>query len=172
MQFSDMIVPVLFAGVLLTGLLKKVNVFSAFTEGAKSGLATSVQILPSLVGFITCIGMLRASGAIEIFCAVLRPLSERIGIPSEILPLALFRPLSGSGSLSVCQQLLTEYGPDSLIGRTASVLQSSGETTFYIISLYYGSIGVSRTRHAVPAALIGDLVCILTSCWIVQMIFP
>jgi len=171
MQFSDIVIPLLFAGILIIGMLKKINVFSTFTDGAKEGLQISVQILPALVGLMTCIGMLRASGAIEIFCEVFRPFSEKLGIPPEVLPLALFRPLSGSGSLSVCRQLLEEYGPDSLIGRIACVLQSSGETTFYIISLYYGSIGVSRTRHAISSALIGDFICILMSCWIVQIFF-
>lgn len=171
MRISDMIIPVMIAVILLNGMRKKIDVFSVFTDGAKDGLQTSFRILPALIGLMTCIGMLKASGAVDIFCTVLEPFSEKLGIPPEVLPLALFRPLSGSGSLSICQQILTEYGPDSPIGRIASILQSSGETTFYIVSLYYGSIGVSRTRHAIPSALFGDLVCILASCWIIRIFF-
>lgn len=171
MQFSDLIVPILFASVLMAAFFRKTDPFSSFMSGAKEGMKTSLQILPALVGLMTCIGMLRASGALDIFCSVLTPFTEKLGIPAEVLPLALIRPLSGSGSLSVCRQILAEYGPDSLIGRTASVLQGSGETTFYVISLYLGSAGVSRTRHAVPAALIGDLVCLAAACWTVRIFF-
>ena len=171
MHFSDLIVPAIFSLILLSGLLKKVDVFAEFTSGAGEGIRTSLQLLPALIGLMTCIGMLRASGAIEVFCTSIAPLTTKLGLPAEILPLALIRPLSGSGSLSVCQQILAEHGPDSLIGRIASVLQGSSETTFYTVSLYYGSIAVSRTRHAVPASLIGDLICFLTSCWVVSIIF-
>lgn len=171
MKFSDLIVPLIFAVILLTGFLKKVDVFARFTDGAAEGIRTSFRILPALVGLMTCINMLKASGAMEIFCTVLSPLTEKAGIPAEILPLAMIRPLSGSGALSVCRQILTEYGPDSTIGRIACVLQGAGETTFYTISLYYGSIGVSRTRHAIPASLVGDIVCVLVGCWIVRIIF-
>ena len=171
MQFSDLLVPILFASILMTAFFRKTDPFSSFMTGAKEGLKTSLQILPALIGLMTCIGMLRASGALDIFCSVLAPLAEKSGVPAEVLPLALIRPLSGSGSLSICRQLLAEYGPDSLIGRTASVLQGSGETTFYVISLYFGNVDVSRTRHAIPAALIGDLVCLAAACWIARIFF-
>jgi len=171
MRFSDIVIPAVFCLILLAGLWHKVNVYESFTDGAADGIRTSFQILPSLIGLMTCIGMLRASGAVEMFCAVIGPFTERLGLPAEILPLALIRPLSGSGALSVCQQILTQYGPDSTIGRIASVLQGSSETTFYTISLYYASIRISRTRYAIPASLAGDLACFLASCWIVQILF-
>ena len=171
MRFSDLIVPCVFALILLAGLFSRRDVFSDFCEGAADGLENTLRLLPTLVGLMTCIGMLRASGALELLSAAVGPLTERIGIPAEILPLALLRPFSGSGSLSLCQQLITRYGPDSRLGRIASVLQGSSETTFYTISLYYGSISVTRTRYAIPASLAGDLACLLCSCWTVQFLF-
>ena len=171
MRFSDFVVPVVFCLILGFGLFKKVDVYDTFTTGAASGIKTSFRILPALIGLMTCIGMLQASGAVEIFCAFMTPAAEHLGLPAEILPLALIRPLSGSGALSVCQQLLEQYGPDSLIGRIASVLQGSSETTFYTISLYFASIRISRTRYAVAASLTGDLVCFLASCWMVRLLF-
>lgn len=171
MHFSDIVIPAVFCLILFAGLWNKVNVYESFTNGAADGIRTSFQILPSLIGLMTCIGMLRASGAVEMFCTAIGPFTEQLGLPAEILPLALIRPLSGSGALSVCQQILTQYGPDSIVGRIASVLQGSSETTFYTISLYYASIHVSRTRYAIPASLAGDLACFLASCWIVQILF-
>lgn len=171
MRFSDLIVPCIFALILLAGLLKKRDVFGDFCEGAAEGLETTLRLLPTLVGLMTCIGMLRASGALELLSDAVGPLTERIGVPAEMLPLALLRPFSGSGSLSLCQQLITRYGPDSDLGRIASVLQGSSETTFYTISLYYGSISVTRTRYAVPASLAGDLACLFCSCWAVRLLF-
>lgn len=171
MRFSDLIIPTAFCLILLAGILKRIDVFETFTDGAAAGIRTSFQVLPSLIGLMTCIGMLRASGAVEIFCAAIGPFTEKLGLPAEILPLAMIRPLSGSGALSVCQQILTQYGPDSTIGRIASVLQGSSETTFYTISLYYASVHISHTRYAVPASLTGDLACFLASCWVVQLLF-
>lgn len=171
MRFTDFVIPVVFSIILAAGLFKKVDVFDAFTSGAAEGIRTSFGVLPSLICLMTCISMLRASGAIEMFCAAIGPFTEKLGLPADILPLALIRPLSGSGSLSVCQQILEQYGPDSMMGRIASVLQGSSETTFYTISLYYGSIKVSRTRYAVTASLVGDLTCFLVSCWAVRLLF-
>lgn len=168
---SNWMIPTLFVLVLTVGLWKSVDCFEAFTEGAAAGLKTTFSILPPLICLMICIQMVQASGILEIAVSALSSWLEKAGLLSELLPLGMMRPLSGSGSLTLYQQILTTYGPDSLIGKAASVLQGSGETTFYTISLYFGSIYLRRTRYAIPAALVGDLVVFTSSCWISQLIW-
>lgn len=156
-------VPVFVAAVLVTALLRRVPVFDEFTAGAAEGLHSTVKILPSLVALMTAVAMLQASGLLDGLAQLVAPLVEKIGFPGEVLPLALMRPVSGSGSLAVLEQILSQHGPDSLAGQVASVLQSSTETTFYTIAVYYGAVGVRRTRHTLAAAATGDILGVFLS---------
>lgn len=148
-----------------------VDVYAALVEGAGAGLETLVRIVPPLVGLMTAVYMLRASGALELTARALAPFMEGLGLPPELLPLMLVRPISGSAALGVGAELIATYGPDSTLGRTAAVMLGSTETTFYTIAVYFGAVGVSRTRYAVPAALCADLTGFLAAAWAVRLCF-
>ncbi len=155
----------------LIGILRKVKVYDVFIDGAKEGFEVAVKIIPFLVGILVAIGMFRGSGAMDLLTNGLRPLLARTIFPPELVPLAILRTLSGSGSLALTTDLIKSYGPDSLIGRTAATMYGSSETTFFVIAVYFGAIGVKRTRHAVPAALIGDLVAAIATVAICAWMF-
>ncbi len=171
-QLTAALIPVLIAGILIFGLIKRVNVFDTFLQGAKEGLNTAVSILPALVALMVAVTMFKASGALDILTYSLAPLTDRLGVPQETLPLALLRPISGSGALAMLESLLAEYGPDSLIGRAACVMQGSTETTFYTIAVYYGAVGIKNTRHTVLAASAADFTGMVMSCVAVRLCFP
>ena len=152
-----LLVPALLLGVSAFALARRVDVYGALLEGGKAGLELVKTILPALVLLLTAVELLRASGAMEALVRLLAPAAELAGIPPEVLPLVLIRPLSGSAALAVGADLMAAHGPDSLVGRTAAVMLGSTETTFYTISVYFAAAGVKRTRWAVPAALIADL---------------
>ena len=166
-----MVVPLTLCGVALYGTARRVDVYGALVQGAGSGLETLVRIVPSLVGLMTAVYMLRASGALELAALALAPLLERVGLDPELLPLMLVRPISGSAALGVGAELISTYGPDSQLGRTAAVMLGSTETTFYTIAVYFGAVGITRTRYAVPAALCADLTGFLAASWAVGLLF-
>ncbi len=166
-----MIVPLTICGVALYGAARRVDVYGALAQGAGSGLETLVRIVPALVGLMTAVYMLRASGALELAAGALAPLMERVGLSPELLPLMLVRPISGSAALGVGAELISAYGPDSRLGRTAAVMLGSTETTFYTVAVYFGAVGITRTRYAVPAALCADLTGFLASAWAVRLLF-
>ena len=151
------LVPALLLGVSALALGRRVDVYGALLEGGRQGLELVKTILPALVLLLTAVELLRASGAMEALTRLLAPAAELTGIPPELLPLALIRPLSGSAALAVGADLMAAWGPDSVVGRTAAVMLGSTETTFYTISVYFAAAGVKRSRWAVPAALIADL---------------
>jgi spore maturation protein B len=151
-------IPILLVGIPLVGIIRKVKVYDVFIEGAKEGFDVAVKIIPFLVGILVAIGMFRGSGAMDLLMTGLRPLVTSTGFPAELVPLAILRSLTGSGSLAFTTDLVKTYGPDSVIGRMAATMYGSSETTFYVLAVYFGAVGVRRTRHAVPAALIGDVV--------------
>ena len=151
-------IPVLLVGIPLIGIIRKVKVYDVFIDGAKEGFDVAVKIIPFLVGILVAIGMFRGSGAMDLLTAGLRPILSATGFPPELFPLAVLRTLTGSGSLALTTDLVKTHGPDSLLGRMAATMYGSSETTFYVLAVYFGAIGVKRTRHAVPAALIGDVV--------------
>ena len=155
---SDYIVPMLLLTSSLLVLRKKESSYDLLLSGAADGLKLVVTILPALVALLTAVTMLRASGAVEILSDFLSPLFSLLGIPPETAILILVRPLSGSAALAVGADLMAQYGPDSAIGRTVAVMLGSTETTFYAISVYFGAVGVQKTRYCVPAALFADLV--------------
>ena len=156
-SFNHYIVPAIAALFLAAGLVEGVPVFDVFMEGAKEGLATAVRILPSLISLMTAVGVFKASGALDMLAQALSPAARLMGLPPEVMPLALLRPVSGSGGMAVFRDLLAAHGPDSFVGRVASVMMGSTETTFYTIAVYYGAVGVRKTRHTLPAALGADL---------------
>ena len=143
--------------IITYAMYRRVNVFSAMTEGAKEGLKTTAGILPALVVLLSAIELLRSSGAQEALSNLLAPVFGFLGIPRETVPLVLIRPFSGSGALAVGSDIMSRYGADSTVGRTAAVMLGSTETTFYTIAVYFGAAGIKKTRHAVAAALCADL---------------
>jgi len=170
MDYSSYLVPLLLAFTALFALGKKVNVYDALTRGAEEGLTILLRILPALVGLMTAVYMLRASGAMELLGELLAPLLTRLGIPPETATLLFIRPVSGSGALAIGSELMAEHGPDSYIGRVAAVMLGSTETTFYTIAVYFGSAGIRRTRYAVPAALIADLTGFMAAAFAVRLL--
>jgi len=166
-----MLVPLTIAGVALYGAARRVDVYSALAEGAGSGLEVLVRIVPALVALMTAVHMLRASGALELAAGALAPVLERLGLPPELLPLMLVRPVSGSAALGVGAEMIQTYGPDSELGRIAAVMLGSTETTFYTVAVYFGAVRVSKTRYAIPAALCADLTGFLAAAWAVRVCF-
>ena len=148
---TQMLVPCVLAGTALYGSLRRVDVYGALVRGAGQGLETLARILPALVCLLTAVSMVRASGLLEALASWLSPVLGRLGLPSELLPLMLVRPISGSAALGVGADLINAYGPDSALGRTAAVMLGSTETTFYTIAVYFSAAGITRTRYAVPA---------------------
>ncbi|NLM40365.1 MAG: spore maturation protein [Firmicutes bacterium] len=170
-QISRWAIPVMFFGIVFVGLIKKIAVYEAFVSGAKNGFYTTARLAPNLLAMLVAIQIFRVSGALEIVIGMLRPITSLFRIPEEVLPLALMRPLSGSGSLGLMVQLFEEYGPDSLIGRLASAIMGSSETTFYVLTVYTGAVGIKRTRHCLAASLISDLVGFAAAVFIVFTVF-
>jgi len=168
---SIVAIPALVLFIVVYGAIKKVKIYEAFVEGAKEGFHVGVRIIPYLVAMIVAIGVFRAGGAMDILAWLLAPLTAWIGMPAETLPMALMRPLSGSGALGVMAEIIKTHGPDSLIGRMVSVMMGSGETTFYVLAVYFGSVAVTKTRHAVLAGIVADVVSILASVWIVNALW-
>ena len=164
-------VPLLLAGVPLYALARKVKVYPVFLEGAKEGFETGVRIIPPLVAVMVALGLLRASGALEALAGLLAPVLGPLGLPASVLPLALIRPLSGGGALGVVGDVLRAEGPDSYAGRLASVMCGSTETTFYVLAVYFGAAGVTRYRHALPAALLADLAGVAAAVLVVRYLF-
>ncbi|MBQ8787167.1 MAG: spore maturation protein [Oscillospiraceae bacterium] len=167
---SDYVIPFFIAAVMIIGLVKKVDVFSEFTEGAKENLKAAVSVLPALVALMTAIGMFKASGALDFISAIVSPLTSFLGFPDECIPLAIIRPVSGSGALAVFESILTDVSPDSFAGRVASVIIGSTETTFYTIAVYYGITKVKKTRQALPASLAADFTGFVISALTVRII--
>jgi len=151
-------IPVILAFIPLYAYMKKVPVYESFTEGAKDGFSTAIGIIPSLVGMMVAISVFRASGALDFILSWFAPLFRIWDIPPEVLPLGLLRPLTGSGSLAYTTDLIRTYGPDSMIGRMASTIQGSTDTTLYVIAVYFGAIGIRNGRYALKVGLFSDFV--------------
>ena len=169
--FSTLAVPLVILIIVVMGAMRKVKVYEVFVEGAKEGFNTAVRIIPYLVAMLAAIGMFRASGAMDFLTDLIAPVTDLIGLPSEVFPLAVIRNLSGSGSLGLMTDLAQTHGPDSFIGRLAAVMMGSHETTFYVLAVYFGSVGISRVRHAPLAGIFADIVSVIASVIIVRAIF-
>jgi spore maturation protein B len=152
-------------------LYKKVPLYETFIKGAREGVGVGIRIIPYLVAILVAIGMLRASGAIDLVSSILSPMLKLIGMPPEILALAIIKPMSGSGALGMTAEIAHKYGGDSYIARLAGVMAGSSETTFYVIAVYFGSIGISKVRHALIAGLIADIAGILAALFFSRIMF-
>ena len=171
MKMISYLIPVVILGILLFGMIKKVDIMDAFTEGAKDGISALIGVLPTLLLMVTALNMFRGSGAVEGLTRLLAPVCNTIGIPPELIPLAVLRPISGSGSIAQLSEYLNLYGADSSIGRVASVLAASSETTFYTYALYNGAAGVGKLPHALTCGLIADLAAFVFSILTVRLFF-
>jgi spore maturation protein B len=165
------VIPAVVLCIVLFGSFRGVPVFDAFITGAKEGLQSSVSILPTLVGLIMAVSMLSASGALDLLASFLGPAAGALGIPVQIIPLALIKPVSGSGATAILTQIYKDCGPDSFAGRVASVMAGSTETTFYAVAVYFGSVGIKKTRHTIPAAVAGDITALILSSLSVRLFF-
>ncbi len=163
--------PLMIVGIVAFGMGKRVNVYQSFTDGAKVGLENMVAIVPPLVGLMVGITMLRGSGAIDLLGSLLSPVLKPLGIPTEVLPLALLRPVSGSGSVAIVGDLMKNFGPDSLVGKIAAVMMGSTETTFYTVAVYFGAVGIKNSRHTLKSALLADFTGIMLSIYITKLFF-
>lgn len=162
-------IPVFIVSFIVFGLIRKVNVYECFVEGAKSGIESMFGIIAPLVGLMVAISMFRESGALEIIAKAISPILSYVGLPAEVLPLSILRPISGSASLALVTDIFKTYGPDSQIGKIASVMMGSTETTFYTIAVYFGAVGIKNTRHTIPSALSADLTGIIFSALLVRL---
>jgi spore maturation protein B len=170
-QLSNILFLIFVVGIPIYGAYKKVNVFDAFIDGAKDGFSTSMGLIPYLIAMMVAIGMLRASGFFELVYTWLSPVLTYVGMPPELLPLALVRPFSGSASNGLMADLMHRYGGDSLIAKTAATMMGSTETTFYVVAIYFGAINIRHTLHAIPAGLLADLAGVVASIWICRQFF-
>jgi spore maturation protein B len=168
---STWAIPVLLAGIPVLALARRVKVYPAFVEGAKQGFETAVRVIPPLVAILVALGMLRASGAMDGLTRLLAPVLGPLGVPASVVPMLLVRPLSGGGALGVVGDVLRSEGADSYAGRLVSVMQGSTETTFYVLAVYMGAVGISRYRHALPAALVADLAGFAAAVAVVRLVF-
>ncbi|MDP3705013.1 MAG: spore maturation protein [Legionellaceae bacterium] len=170
-QMSNLLFLTFVVGIPLYAAIKKINVFDAFIVGAKEGFEISVGLIPYLVAMMVAIGMLRASGFFELLSRALAPVLTAIGMPSELLPLALIRPFSGSAANGVMADLMHQFGGNSFIAQTAATMMGSTETTFYVVAVYFGAVNIRHTRHAIPAGLLADLAGVIASLCICRYLF-
>jgi spore maturation protein B len=169
--FSIVVIPAMILIFISIGYFRKVKVYETFVEGAKEGFQVGVKIIPYLVGMLIAIAMFRASGALDMLQYILRPITTLIGMPAEVLPMALMRPLSGSGSVGIMTELMQTHGVDSLIGFMASTMYGSTETTFYVVAVYFGSVGVRNSRYALPAGLAADAAGLIMASLVCRALF-
>lgn len=168
--FSNLVVPALLCLVFSVAVLRRVDLLSAFAKGVGDGLRTVQEMFPSLLLLTLTVGALSSSGAVQLLCRALQAPAKLLGVPEQVLPLVLLRPLSGSGALVAFRQILSQYGPDSFVGRVASVLMGSTETTFYTIALYCSAANIKNSRYAAPASLCADLMGFAASAAAVRLL--
>ncbi len=164
-------IPVVFVAITVTGYIRGVKVYEVFVEGAKEGFQIAIKIIPFMVAILAAIGMFRESGAMEYMVKMISPFTGLFGYPAEVLPMAIMRPLSGSGSIGIMTELINTYGADSFIGRLSSTLMGSTETTFYIVAVYFGSIQIRKQRHTVAACLTADFTGVIASFVVCYIVF-
>ena len=164
-------IPSLIGFILLYGTFKKVPTYESFVEGGKEGIQIAFSIIPYLVGMLVSISIFRASGALEYFMSFLKPVLDFIGVPSEVAPLAIIRPISGNAALGMTSDLIATYGPDSFIGRLASVIQGSTDTTLYVLTVYIGAVGIKKMGDALKVGLLADLVGFIAAIIVVTLMF-
>ena len=168
---SSWIIPAIVLLTLLTGIIKKIPVYETFIDGAKDGLKVSCNIFPYLLAIIVAVSMLRASGAIEILGQLLSSLLNATNIPVDILPIMIIRSLSGSAVLGIFSDIATNYGPDSYVTKLAAIMVGSSETTFYVLTVYFGAIGIKKFRHALCAGIFADIIGIVAAVLVARWLF-
>lgn len=175
MEFVSLIslwfIPILIGFILLYGTIKQVPTYESFVEGGKEGIKIAVSIIPFLVGMMVAISVFRASGALDFLMVWIRPLVEKLGVPAEIVPLAIIRPISGTAALGMTSDIMAVYGADSFIGRLAATIQGSTDTTFYVLTVYFGAVGIRKMGDAVKVGLLADLVGIIAAIVVVTLVF-
>lgn len=168
-NWGSYVLPCMIVGIVAFGLYKRVKVFDCFMLGAKKGLHTVYELMPSITGLVVAVSMLKESGAMEIISSVLRPVTSIFGVPEEITPMALLSPVSGGGSLSLFENVLKNYGPDSFVGQVASVVMGSTDTTLYAVTVYYAAANIKNTRHTLLAGLTADFMSLVLSAFFVRL---
>lgn len=168
---SNLIIPLLVLGVVLYGIIKKVNVYDVFIDGAKEGIEIGISMFPYMLGMILGINVLLKSNFLNLIFGILKPIFDLLRVPIDVLPLAILRPVSGSAALSILNNILSTLGPDSFAGRLASTIMGSTDTTIYILTLYFGTVGIKKIRYSLWAGLIADLAGIIASIIVVSLIF-
>ena len=168
---SDLMIPLTIVTIILYGLLRKTNVYDSFLDGAMDGMKITINILPTLVGLMVAVGVLRASGALDLLAGFLAPLTRLFGFPEEALPLTLMRLVSSSAATGLQLDIYANHGPDSFIGRFVSVMMSSTETVFYTFSVYFLHVGITKTRYTLSGAVFANIVSIVASLLITALVF-
>lgn len=165
------IIPIIIFLIIAYGMVKKVKVYECFVEGAKEGLYICVRIFPYLLAMIIAVGVFRESNALDYFISVVKPVVKFIGLPPEVVPLVLVKPLSGSGAMGIFAETLNKFGADSYIGRVASIIIGSTETIFYTLTVYFGAVGIKKIRHTLWVAIMADMICVILAINIVKIMF-
>lgn len=168
---SVWIIPAFLILTIIYGLWQRINLFEVFIEGAKEGFPMAIRLVPYLVGMLVAIGLLRDSGALDLLARLLAPVLNLLNIPADIIPLMFMRPVSGSGALAITTEILQRHGPDSFLGRLASTMQGSTDTTLFVLTVYFGAVGISRSRHALAAGLLGDMGGFIASIIVCNLFF-
>ncbi|SFQ96562.1 spore maturation protein [Desulfoscipio geothermicus] len=170
-DLSRWAIPVVLLLVPLIAMIRGVNVFEKFVEGAEDGFSTAIKTIPYLVAMLVAISVFRASGALDIVTGVCSPVLDKVGVPAEVLPHAVMRPLSGGAALGIATDIIKTHGPDSFIGRLISTMQGSSDTTFYVLTLYFGSVGISRYRYSIISGLSADFTTLIASVYVAHKLF-
>ena len=170
-KISSLIIPIMVLSVVIYGIYKKVNIYDVFIEGAKESFEMIFTIFPYLLGMMLAINLFLHSNILSNLSNLISPLLDLIGVPFDIVPMAIMRPISGNSSLAILNNIFLNYGPDSFIGRLASTIQGSTDTTFYVLTLYFGSVGIKKIRYSLLAGLFADLIGIIASIIIVKLVF-
>ena len=168
---SIIILPIIVLTIIIYGYKKRINIYDSFLKGVMEGLKTSVSIFPNMIAMIFAVNLLISSGFIEYIFSFLKPVLSNFGLGTDILSMAFFRPISGNASLAIMNNIFENFGPDSLMGRLASTLQGSTDTTFYVLALYFGSVGIKKTRYALGVGLFADFIGIVMSFILVYLFF-
>lgn len=168
---SDMMIPLVIVYILFYGYSKKIDVYDAFVSGAKDGMSIVMKIAPTLIGLMVAVGILRASGTLDLLSKIVAPITDKIGYPEEAVPLTFMRLVSSSASTGILLDLFKNYGPDSFIGNFVSVMMSSTETVFYTMSIYFMSVKITKTRYTLTSALIANFAGVVSSLWISKMLW-
>lgn len=168
---SKFSIPFMIVAIISYGIFRRVNVYESFLEGAKGGFTTAIKIIPSFIAMLVAIGVFRASGAMDILINLLRPITDILYIPGELISMMLMRPLSGSGAQGIMSELATSFGAESFISKTSAVMMGSSETTFYVLAIYFGSVSIKKQRHALTTGLTADLAGLLAAIIVSRIFF-